>query len=43
LVRRVRHELALRLDGAFHPVGHLVERTSQFLDLLGAAHVACPS
>ena len=40
LVRGVGDELALRLDRALEPVGHLVERLPELLDLPGAAHVA---
>ena len=40
LVRGVGDELALRLDRTLEPVGHLVERLPELLDLSGAAHVA---
>jgi hypothetical protein len=40
LVRGVRDELALRLDRTFEPVGHLVERPPELLDLASAGHVA---
>ena len=40
LVRGVGDELALRLDRTLEPVGHLVERLPELLDLAGAAHVA---
>ena len=43
LVRSVRHELALRLDGALDAVGHLVERARQLLDLVGAGDVVSAS
>ena len=37
LVRRVRDELALRLHGALDPVGHVVERLAELLQLVAAA------
>ena len=39
-MRGVGDELALRLDRALEPVGHLVERLPELLDLARAAHVA---
>jgi hypothetical protein len=41
LVRGVRDELPLGVDRAFDAVGHLVERASQLLDLIGAGDVVC--
>jgi hypothetical protein len=42
LVRRVRHELTLRADGALEAVGHLVEGPPELLDLPGPTHCARP-
>jgi hypothetical protein len=39
-MRGVGDEFALRLDRSLEPVGHLVERPPELLDLAGAGHVA---
>jgi hypothetical protein len=39
-VRGVGDELTLRLDRTLEPIGHLVERLPELLDLAGTAHVA---
>ena len=42
LVRRVRHELSLRLNGPFHAIGHLVERMCEVADLARPPDITGP-